>query len=60
MASDEVLDEVKFGEEDKVEGRRGERGGVRDGRGRVRSRTSFSNLDISERRSSMSVSAAGG
>ena len=60
MASDEALDEVIIGEEDEVEGRRGERGGERDGRGRVRSRTSFSNLDISESRSSMSGSAAGG
>ena len=60
MTSVEALDEVKIGEEDGVEGRRGERGGVRDGRGRVRSRTSFSNLDISTRRSSMSGSAAGG
>ena len=60
MASDEALDEVILGEEDGVEGRRGERGGVRDGRGSVRSRTSFSNLDISERRSSMSGSVAGG
>ena len=60
MTSDEALDEVKIGEEDGVEGRRGERGGVRDGRARVRSRTSFSNLDISKRRSSKSGSAAGG
>ena len=60
MASDEALDEVIIGEEDGVEGRRGERGGVRDGRDRVRSRMSFSNLDISEHRSSMSGSAAGG
>ena len=60
MASDEALDEVIIGEKDRVEGRCRERGGVRDGRDQVRSRMSFSNLDISERRSSMSVSAAGG
>ena len=60
MTSDEALDEVKIGEEDGVEGQRGERGGIRDGRGRVMSRTSFSNLDIFERRSSKSGSAAGG
>ena len=60
MASDEALDEVIIGEEDGVEGRRGERGGVRDGRGRVRSRMSFSCLYISECRSSMSVTEAGG